>query len=254
MNLTDCCSNFAKTTYYRFWSIFGHRNYRRFMVLGRSRVGSNLLISYLNSHPSIQTKGEIFQNLNNQDYNKILSREFCKKPSQIRASGFKIFYYHPLDNKSTTLWNTLEADLELQVIHLKRRNILQTLVSRKIAEITDVWAQTIDDMEESNSAITLVLDKNELEDAFCLTREMERHAEKQFSNHQLISIEYENLITNTQSVFKKLTDFLDVEYSRPQTPLLKQNSRSLREIITNYDALFENFRGTQWEEFFQEKI
>ncbi|MGB9498505.1 MAG: hypothetical protein ACKVE4_01885 [Dissulfuribacterales bacterium] len=29
----------------------GHTNFRRFIVLSRSRTGSNLLISFLNSHP-----------------------------------------------------------------------------------------------------------------------------------------------------------------------------------------------------------
>ena len=39
--------------------LYGHTDYARFIVLGRSRVGSNLLRGLLNAHPAIEAYGEI---------------------------------------------------------------------------------------------------------------------------------------------------------------------------------------------------
>jgi LPS sulfotransferase NodH len=126
----------------KFQSILKHKGFKEFIVLSRSRTGSNMLISFLNSHPHIQAEGEIFAKLGSKDPNDILSEVFAKQPLYVKARGFKIFYYHPLDekDKSNELWNALINMNNLQVIHLKRRNLLRTLVSRKIAILQDVWA------------------------------------------------------------------------------------------------------------------
>ena len=107
-------------------SAVGNNQYRRFIVLSRSRTGSNLLISLLNSHPHIYTEREIFGKLSGRNY--------------VKAKGFKIFYYHPLDDDSCSIWDELQSLDDLYVIHLKRRNILRTLLSRKTAGIQDVWS------------------------------------------------------------------------------------------------------------------
>ncbi len=73
-----------------------HSDFQRFIVLSRSRTGSNMLLSFLNSHPNIHAEGEVFNRLNGQNYQEILSRVFADQPPRILAKGFKIFYYHPM--------------------------------------------------------------------------------------------------------------------------------------------------------------
>ena len=120
-------------------SVVGNNQYRRFIVLSRSRTGSNLLISLLNSNPYIHAKGEIFSKLSGRNYKEVLAKAFSKQPYYVKASGFKIFYYHPSDDISCGIWDDLQSLDDLHVIHLKRRNILRTLLSRKIAGLNDVW-------------------------------------------------------------------------------------------------------------------
>jgi len=79
----------------------GHYKYRRFIVLTRGRTGSNML-----------------------------AKAYSMQPRYIYAKGFKIFYFHPKDNDPNNIRSDLGKFDDLLVIHLKRRNILRTLISR----------------------------------------------------------------------------------------------------------------------------
>jgi len=122
-----------KVLSYKLLSTFGHNNYKKFIVLTRSRTGSNMLISYLDSHPNIHADREVFARLNGRHYKDILSKTYGKQPRHVKFAGFKIFYYHPMDDDKKEIWDYLINSKEISVIHLKRRNILRTMISRKIA-------------------------------------------------------------------------------------------------------------------------
>jgi LPS sulfotransferase NodH len=233
---------------------FGHNKFRRFIVLSRSRTGSNMLISLLNSHPNIHAEGEIFRELSGRNYKDVLEKAFARQPFHVKAKGFKIFYYHPLDDESGGVWDALASLDDLYVIHLKRRNILRTLISRKIAGIQDVWAIKTTDQHSGTDrkkiAVTFTVD--ELSEGFGQTREWEQAGEDTFRNHPLISIDYEDLVSHRESTFRKVTEFLGVRYLEPETNLRKQITKSMRETVTNYEELKSAFSGTEWQPFFDD--
>ena len=51
--------------------IDGHREYERFVILGRARTGSNFLRGLLNSHSQVVAFGEIFREYEFTDYDTI---------------------------------------------------------------------------------------------------------------------------------------------------------------------------------------
>ena len=238
---------------HKLFSVVGHNEFRRFIVLSRSRAGSNLLISLLNSHPNIHVDREIFSKLNGRDYKKVIKRAFGKQPFYVKAKGFKIFYYHPLDDKSCGIWDNLASLDDLYVIHLKRRNILHTLVSRKFAEITDVWSVRSDLPSSSfKKEVSVSFTIDELNQGFKQTKEWEEAGDNAFRNHPLLSIDYEELVNHPTAAFFKLIDFLGVQQLKLQTKLKKQNTRTLRETVTNYDELKSAFAETEWAPFFED--
>ena len=100
---------------YLILKILGHRNFKRFIVLSRSRTGSNMLISYLNSHPNIVAKGEALKRMNRKSASDILKEIYSNQPFWKKAVGFKIFYYHPLRDISNNIWNddrTIQKSLD----------------------------------------------------------------------------------------------------------------------------------------------
>lgn len=233
-------------------SSFGHSDFQRFIVLSRSRTGSNMLISFLNSHPNVHTEVGIFGNLNGRSYKDILAKVFGKQPYYIKSKGFKIFYYHPQDDDSGDLWDSLVNMDGLCVIHLKRRNILRVLISRKIAGYEDVWESTSTKGLDArrNKAVTFTVD--ELEEGFKQTRDWENGGDEKFREHPLLSIYYESLVNDPEGAFSKITDFLGVRYVPPETKLRRQNPERLRNIVINYDELKLAFTGTEWQTFFDE--
>lgn len=233
----------------------GHNKFRRFIVLSRSRTGSNMFISFLNSHPNIHSEGEIFSNLSGRNYKDVLAKAFAKQPFYVKAKGFKIFYYHPLDDKYSGVWNALASLNDLYIIHLKRRNILQTMISRKIADIQGIWAIKSTDRHSSGAdrkEIAVAFTVDELRRGFQETRAWEQAGENMFRNHPLISIDYEDLVYNREPTFRKVTEYLGVRYLQPKTNLKKQNTKNMREMLTNYEELKSAFLGTEWQPFFSD--
>lgn len=231
-----------------------HRRYRRFVILARSRTGSNLLVTFLNSHPNIRSDWEIFAHLEGRNYADVLGEIWSSQPRTVKARGFKLFYYHPKDEACPQLWEALAAMPDLHVIHLKRRNILHTMVSLEIARMEGVWAIKTAQQEAvaERHATSVSFTREELEKGFHKTRAWERAGENLFRNQAMITVYYEDLVSDHDHEFRRLTNFLGVPYRAPRTRLRKQNRRDMRQVVSNHDELKAAFTGTQWAEFFDD--
>ena len=130
---------------YLFFSLFGGYNYTPFVILSRSRTGSNMLVQYLNSHPHIRCEYETLGILDNRSGPALVKRIYSKQPFFTKAKGFKIFYYHPMDASDEVFeqtWKALVSIPNLHMIHLKRVNVLETAISSKIAYQTGLYGNT----------------------------------------------------------------------------------------------------------------
>ncbi|MDO6459301.1 hypothetical protein Q4485_01175 [Granulosicoccaceae sp. 1_MG-2023] len=239
-------------TAHQFLSLVGQRNYKPFFVLSRSRSGSNLLVDFLNSHHGIYCESERFAKLGDTPAQARLDEVYGREPFYIRAKGFKIFYYHPLDRKDTSLWQLLINNHAIAVIHLKRRNLLRSLVSRQIAERQQIWATSTGGEPILAVDKRVTLDVRKTIQDLSRTRHWEKLAERQFRQHEILTLYYEDLVKHTDNSWRQVTRFLGVPYKHPQTTLRKQNPESLRELIRNYDEIQLAFRGTEWEAMLEE--
>ena len=230
----------------------GHRNYKHFIVLTRSRTGSNMLSSLLNNHPNINVQGEIFRRLNGQNYKGVLASGFPKQPFHIKAKGFKIFYYHPLDDRSSDIWNDLAKMQNLHVIQLKRRNVLRSLISSKIATNQKIW-RSIESKDTGKLPERIVtLTEKELRDGFEYTKRWINKAEQMFCAHPFLTLYYEDLLDDLESNLRDTCKFLGVRYRPLKTPLKRQNPESMRDLVINYEELKGVFQGTEWESQFED--
>ncbi len=240
--------------------IKGQKDYQKFIILGRSRVGSNLLISYLNSHPNIFANGEFFGNTVSEKIHKYrwnnpsdYLNNYCFRNynQQIKAVGFKIFYYHPVKGEPKTIWSLLSEMKDLKIIHLKRNNILRTHLSKEIASKTDKWTIT----GENNISIdekALKLTRDECLNVFEETTKWQKEFDELFKNHNKIDIYYENLLTDNQNELTKVQQFLNLKSYNLKTALKKQNPELLKNLLLNYSELKEQFAGTEWLRFFED--
>lgn len=247
----------------------GTTKYAQFVILGRSRVGSNLLRGLLDAHSQVVAYGELFQ-----DYDKIgwgtaaptqdaraLSlfqahpqrfleeQVFGVYPEGTKAVGFKLFYYHAQEDNRRSLWDYLRRRQHVRILHIKRANILKTYLSWTLADKTGEWVR-LGEKEDRRQSVKLSYD--DCLKTFRKTREWEEEFTLYFADHPTLDILYEALAADYDAEMKRVQDFLGLQYEVVRPSTRKQSQRPLSVAIANYYELKEQFSGTEWEVFFEE--
>ena len=253
----------------------GHLDYVKFILIGRSRTGSNLLRGSLMSHSRIVVFGDLFRkyrvdrpndiywglpfypqtqdaiSLRQRDPIRFLETQvFRKFPTCVSAVGFKVLYPHAHPESWQPVLNYLRDQKTLKVIHIKRRNILKTHLSLKRVEHSkDKWVN-LAGTPEDNGAI--FLDYEECLQAFIHTRQWETEHDRLFEGHDKLEVVYEDLVSNYQAEMKRIQEFLGVKYETVKPLTYKQTRQPLSKAIANYAELKQRFANTPWEIFFED--
>jgi LPS sulfotransferase NodH len=172
---------------------------------------------------------------------------------QDRFDRFSAFVESNYDWDSLTMrfrgaWDFLIEDVSLVVIHLKRRNALDTLISLKRAFATDKWWSL---KSESGARFTVHLDPEECSRYFQRISDFQAAADTAFASHARIDVIYEDLVERQQDALKGIFTLLDVPCLPLTTRMIKQNPAPARETVANYEQLKNHFRPTQWGELFE---
>lgn len=240
----------------------------RFLILSSMRSGSNYLQNLLNSHTNIFCDDEIFNpndnhifkhgdfsktylSLRKKDALKYLDLFFSRDyPEEISHLGFRLFYNHAQKKDEVIIWKHLKEMKGLSVIHLKRKNILQNLLSLKLAQNTSAWLRN-----KGAAAIhyqPIALDYEECL-AFFLKREKHfQRMDNLFAKQNIINIAYEDLAKRPNPETAKLLKHFGLKPKSLKSNMLRQNLQKTSEIILNYFELKEKFVGSAWEVFFEE--
>lgn len=213
---------------------------------------------------------------------------YASHPDRITAVGFKMFYYHltrdyfeklidPAGSSSemqsqfarlrsyidanydwTELyqrfhgaWALLASDTTLMVVHLKRRNMLNTLISHKTAFQTNRWMRV--KSREPSPATILHLDAAECQRYFETLEAFAERADTLFGAHRKIEVCYEDLAADRQATMNGVFAFLDIPCEAVSTAMAKQIVTPASEVVANYGHLKESFRHTRWNRFFEEQ-
>jgi len=225
--------------------LHGDGDYTKFVIVCRSRTGSNMLIDLLNSNPQVRTHGEMFRTLKGKSSSELYKAIFPDKSA--KTIGFKLFYYHPLDADGSPVWNYLLNDGKIKVLHLQRKNLLKVHLSRLIAGKTGKWLIKSDsprhsDLTEKKVSINLT----EMFGDFLKTNEQIQMIDDQFSGHSVLTIYYEDLIKKTNLEMRKVFSFLGTPQTITTTNLEKQNPEKLSELIVNYEEVEEALCNTEY--------
>lgn len=190
-----------------------------------------------------------------------LTRDYFRKPIdpsgaarqiQERFTQFADFIennyaWETLDRRFRATWEFLRADRSLAVIHLKRRNMLHTLISLKQAFITSQWWS----LKSGPRLVTaLRLDPEECCRYFRRLDNFVVQADAAFGGHPKIDVTYEDLAERQHDTMSCISAFLRVPGGLMMTRMKKQNLASPREAVENYEELKSYFRNTAWHVFF----
>lgn len=200
-------------------------------------------------------------------------RIFCRHPEEVRAVGFKYHYAQVWGYRG--LRERLVVDTEIRVVHLRRRNLLRMLVSREIAAETGVWfAEPRTDLTPrrvltriwarlpnavrmplraarrrlsnapKRSQKSLTIAPEELRSFIIRTKLTADHFDKVFGQHPQLTVFYEDILDDRERVLGHVQAFIGVEPRRLKVTMRQQNPEPLRELLANYDELFEAYRDS----------
>jgi LPS sulfotransferase NodH len=229
----------------QFLALLGSRDYKRFMVVGHARTGSNFLLAGLKQIDSIRIHHEVFGGHNRvigENFQKIYDSVYRKYPSGTAAVGFKLFYYHLTEDE----WNIISDNSDLLAIHLLRRNRLRTLTSLDIALASNEWA-----IENERKAVPnrISLNTHTLLDRIRKIESSEEDARNRLKSNPYTEIAYEELILSPEKEFERILKFIGVDgnIESKNITLKRQNSRPLSETIENFDDVSLALSGSHYE-------
>ncbi|MCB0795550.1 MAG: sulfotransferase, partial [Flavobacteriales bacterium] len=131
----------------------------------------------------------------------------------------------------------------VQVIFLTRENLLEVYTSLVIANRTGVFG--IKDPTERQQ-MRLEIDPAEAVAEFQKRIRFQSAAREALKEHQVLDITYEKLVSDLPGQLDRIQQFLGVQPIPLNVTTVKQEVRSLSDIITNYDALCQAWEGTEW--------
>jgi LPS sulfotransferase NodH len=174
---------------------------------------------------------------------------FRKLSQNTEACGFKIFYYHAQEEPKKRIWKRLRELDDIRVIHVKRRNILRTHLSREKAVRSNQWVSL---SNERRDDLPISLNYEECLNAFIQTKKWEQEYDAFFQESAIREIYYEDLIENTTREMAEVQEFLglSIEPVAPQT--YQQSSAPISNAIENYSELKVRFQDTEWAYFFED--
>jgi LPS sulfotransferase NodH len=191
-----------------------------------------------------------------------LTRHYFQKPIDVHEASPQLqdkfaqfsafiesnYVWETLDKRFRTTWEFLHADRSLAVIHLKRRNLLHTLISLKQAFMTRRWWSL---KSSPQTTPALYLDPEECCRYFHMLDNFAAEADTAFEDHPKLDVIYEDLAEKQQDTLQRIFTFLKVSYEPVTTRMRKQNLAVPRETVDNYDQLKHYFGNTKWDVFFE---
>ena len=236
--------------------LFGNKNYRKLVILGRQRTGSSLLMMLLHAHSKVDMQSEVFRLLDGKSCKTVWRETFSKKLPWIKYAGFKLFYNHPDDSEDREVWEILNADTSVKIIHIKRENILRTHISRLVAIKTGAWnsRQEIDTTEVLDKRLTV-----DIADCLRELREIKKvesqFDKNRFPNHEYIELSFEDLIQDTGSQMERIFSFLQLNNEKTEKAkvnLKRQNPEKIKNLVLNYDEFRASITNSEFSELLEE--
>lgn len=246
-----------------------HATYRPFVVISRPRTGTNMLRSILNGHGRVIAFGEVFRSPEfigwaMPGYPRIgplrrrLEREpvrfldevvYGPYPRRFDAVGFKLFYGHARQPGWLPVWDRLQGRTDVVVIHMRRRNVLKSVLSFARAERTGAWeARRVRTPDPG----PIALDFDQCRYHFEQNRRWEAECDARFAEHPKLDLLYEDLARDRAGQMRRVYEALGVAPRDVAPATRRQGSKPMSETIANYAELKARFAGTPWEAFFED--
>lgn len=248
---------------------------RKFVIVGTQRTGTTLIRTSLDSHPDLICSGEVFKGgrrpykhpdgywafcratpLNRirhylartRNVRDFLSQLLAREGAQ--AIGFKLMYSHARRYPEVVQFI---GEGGLSVVHVTRRNVLKTLISRDVARVTGVYHRTAESSESTERGQAAIsLDPSTLIARLDgVTREEQAWDALLGEHSSLIKVCYEDFVDERVLETQRLLQFLGLRFVELRSPLQRLSPTDMRLIIANYDEVASVLRPTPYHQLLE---
>jgi len=254
----------------RRWRRLRARTVQTVPIFHIGRCGSTVLNKMLQKHPRIRADSEVYQVIYPKLRNKrpdldpiTFTRERIGQGARFAPFRgryiFEMKFFSGLDLKlfPTGLagYIDLMSDLGIgKAIVLRRRNLLRRVVSTQIAVKRGAFQRRSYDAAPVLPQITLELDRLWLGDAHDIVTLFDRIGDEYDQLFGWLDkrgiacteIVYEDHIEQDPQVgYGRICAFMGLRPGRPEVPLARINTASLRDVLLNFDAVHERLAPTR---------
>ncbi|MFV2064623.1 MAG: hypothetical protein ACC726_14105 [Chloroflexota bacterium] len=233
----------------------------KFIISCAARTGSTMLQLMLDSHPDIVCHGETIDRgkvgllvgrytrirYRQPESDPVLLERMTKRPESFlydvlfdsqghQAVGFKFKTDEALSGQAP--WRDyhelIVRDADIKVIRLKRRNLLEQLISHEAVRKTGVTLLRGDATAPAIDAITI-----EPERAVSYIRDVldrERRADEAYAEHRQLHVTYEGLVEDGEASQAEILRFIGVDV-RPLTVSTKKILNGSPSLVSNLDEV-----------------
>lgn len=224
-----------------------HHHEKRFVIFGRGRSGSTLLVDLLNSSSDIYCDSEI---LNRPVFSLYGHIENCSKMHPARIYGFKLLSYqirsvHKLSDPDAFL-DHLVNQLNYKMIFITRKNLLRQTLSKHYAAFRNSWHEKGGQVTRPKMKVDLPLLLKNLDEGY----QLGLYEEERISRVDHLPLTYEDDLSEPDRQVKtvnKIADYLDTERFETNTSLRKITSNSYADFIENYEEMAKALAPTRYE-------
>lgn len=244
-----------------------NQNYKRYVIFGHQRCGSSVLTSGLKSHPNIKAFAEVFtpslitfnyKGYDNQSLPMLKYRNalpvtflenviFAEQAQDTVAVGFKVFPDQIDNARFEPVWKWLKQEKDIALIMLNRDNSLKTLCSVQIAKKTGVWG--IKDTAK-RPTIQISLSPAQCKAFFEKREHYAQLLRERFKGRELLDISYEKFAADIPKYFEQVQNHIGIPPIQLPVNDVKKEVREMKDIISNYSQLKQEFKDTKWSKFF----
>lgn len=230
---------------------------KKFLIYTRGRTGSTVLTELLNCHPEIFCDVEIFNFLysgSKVKYPALYIKSCSKRASMHGKSvyGFKVKiaqlrYEHEYDNYDEVLRNLSEEGFKF--VYLRRDNYFRHKLSNIISTQTKIFHLKNGD---KNNHVKVQVDCDQLMEGIQYSETVNKTEAENLKGIDHITVTYEeDLIENSkhQETADKVFKYLGLNSVKVQTDLKRIVPENLKEIISNYDEVYNYFKDTEYIKF-----
>jgi LPS sulfotransferase NodH len=222
----------------------------RFVVFGRGRSGSTLLVDLLGQLPGVHCDGEILRD-------RVLAPRLfvrCREslaPGQ--AYGFKLLTYQLPKVQGISDGGAFLRYLDslgYQIVYLKRRNLLRHALSNLYARHQERFHHRV--ATGTPEATRMTVDVEELQNWLRNSEQWARYEDAALSGLGFLDVVYERDLQTPdehQRTVNRVAQYLGIPAVPVRTGLARMTSDDLAEFVSNPDEVVRFVQSTEYREF-----